>query len=156
MGCACSREVLAPTAHSVIRSPLTLGLPHPVRCAYRFSQPPSAFLLRTPPGTVSAGNAHGVRPSEHFPCNQPRNPLERAYLLAVSPSKFGPASRLSADCRSVAPSHLFRARESTLLSWVSRLSRDFTHITLGPLLTLPLSGLSQRSSLSWLQRPTEA
>lgn len=50
---------------TVIRSPLTLGLPRPVRCASRFSQPPSAFLLQTPPSTVSAGNAHGVHPSEH-------------------------------------------------------------------------------------------
>jgi hypothetical protein len=36
-----------------IRSPLNPGLPHPVRCAFRLSQPPGALLLRTPPGLVS-------------------------------------------------------------------------------------------------------
>jgi hypothetical protein len=82
--CNCSPGVQPPSAFSDIRSPLTLGLPHPVRCAYRFSQPPSAFLLRTPPGTISAGNAHGVRPPEPFPCNQPGHPLGATCLHAVS------------------------------------------------------------------------
>jgi len=59
---------------TVIRSPLTLGFPRPVRCASRFSQPPSAFLLRTPPSTVSAGNAHGVQPFRAFPLQSAWNP----------------------------------------------------------------------------------
>jgi hypothetical protein len=84
--CACSREVLSPTALSDIRSPLTLGFPHPVRCAFRFSQPLSAFLLRTPLGPVSADNALGVLPSEPFPCNQPGYPLGSTCPLAVSSS----------------------------------------------------------------------
>jgi hypothetical protein len=48
-----SPGVLSPSAPSAVRSPLTPGLPHPVRCAFRLSQPPGAFLLRTPPGLLS-------------------------------------------------------------------------------------------------------
>lgn len=36
-----------------LRSPLTPGLPHPVRSAYRLSQPLSGLLLRQPCGFVS-------------------------------------------------------------------------------------------------------
>ena len=112
-----SREVPSPTAFSEIRSPLTLGFPHPVRCAFRFSQPPDAFLLRIPSGTVSAGNALGVLPSEPSPCNQPGHPLGAAYLLAVSQLTIGPASRLLADCRSATLCVRVRVTKSALLSW---------------------------------------
>jgi hypothetical protein len=44
--------VPSPTAFEIVRSPLHPGLPHPVRCALRLSQPLGAFLLRTPPGLV--------------------------------------------------------------------------------------------------------
>jgi len=71
-----SLEVLAPAAYFGLRSPLSPGLPHPVRCAFRFSQPPSALLLRSLPALFHAGNAHGVhRPSELSPCAQPNYPF---------------------------------------------------------------------------------
>jgi len=48
-----SHGVRSPSAPAAVWSPLTPGLPHPVRCAFRLSQPPSALLLQTPPGLIS-------------------------------------------------------------------------------------------------------
>jgi hypothetical protein len=48
-----SHEVLSPTTLSVAWSPLTPGFPHPVRCAFRLSQPLDALLLQTPSGPIS-------------------------------------------------------------------------------------------------------
>ena len=48
-----SHGVRSPSTLTAVWSPLPLGLPHPVRCAFRLSQPPSALLLQTPPGLIS-------------------------------------------------------------------------------------------------------
>jgi hypothetical protein len=51
-------------------SPLPLGLPHPVRSAYRFSQPPSGFLLNRPQGLVSCPKRPWGLPSRGFPSRE--------------------------------------------------------------------------------------
>jgi len=58
-------------------SPLTLGLPHPVRSAFRFFQPPSGLLLKLPWGLVSCLWRFWDSPSRVFP------------LVAAPPSRRG-------------------------------------------------------------------
>jgi hypothetical protein len=154
--CNCSPGVQPPTACSDIRSPLILGLPHPVRCAFRFSQPPSAFLLRTPPGIISAGNAHGVRPPEPFPCNQPGHPLGATCLHAVSPSTTARLQGLGPTAEPpLHPAGLGPGERVALLGF--RLSKGFSLPAPGrwvidskpkPSKGLPLIGLPRNSSLS--------
>jgi len=71
-------------------SQLTPGLPHPVRCAFRFSQPPSALLLQGLPVIFQTGNVLGVRPSELFPRSQPESLLNAQCLHAVTTKELYP------------------------------------------------------------------
>ena len=56
----------SPTARS-ISSPLTSGLPDPIRSTYRFSQPLSGLLLETPGGLISCHWHSWGSPSRVFP-----------------------------------------------------------------------------------------
>jgi hypothetical protein len=49
----CPHGVSSPSTFWIVWSPLHPSLPHPVRCAFRLSQPLDALLLQTPSGLVS-------------------------------------------------------------------------------------------------------
>lgn len=60
---------LPPIARSSPNS-LIPGYPHPVRSAYRFSQPPSGLLLNQPQGLVSCPKRPWGLPSRGFPSRE--------------------------------------------------------------------------------------
>jgi hypothetical protein len=89
----------APTARS-ISSPLSSGLPHPIRSAYRFSQPLDGLLLETPGGLVSChwhswGSPYRVFPSEAAPLSR-RDwlPQTTGYLSPLSSTGAGLTAKI--------------------------------------------------------------
>jgi hypothetical protein len=87
--------VLRPYGVVSTRSPLTPGLPHPVRSACRFSQPLSGLLLRLPCGFVSPRrHPWDSRPSELSPLDEPAAlPVGHCPLDVAFPSPCGPRIR---------------------------------------------------------------
>jgi hypothetical protein len=72
LGATGSHEVSGSFSTCHTASPLSPGLPHPVRSAFRVSHPPDGLLLAALPGLVSCRSAHGVPcPSELFPRPEP-------------------------------------------------------------------------------------
>jgi hypothetical protein len=97
-----------------LRDPLFPGLPHPVRCAYRFSQPLSALLPRSLPAFFRAGTAHGVSSLQSF------HPLPSQATLSGPPA-FLP---LPSPCGNGWLQGLQPGKEPTLLAPVKEHSRN--------------------------------
>jgi hypothetical protein len=134
--------------------PTIPGLPHLVRCAYRFFQPHSALLLRTPSGHFQPVTSMGFSLQSLSPATSP-DTLSGPHAFLPLARIHGPASRPSASCRSATPRCPIKAPKSTWLSWAlpSPGASPFTarpHWRRG----LPLMGFSRTSSLSWPRMPS--
>jgi hypothetical protein len=74
-----------------------LGLPHPTACAFRFSQPPGAFIRPEPePALFHAGSAPGVTLQSFLPPAQPHAVSGAVPLLAFQPPSGSCSARESA------------------------------------------------------------
>jgi hypothetical protein len=113
-----SPGVSSPTAHSDVRSPLSPGLPYPVRCASRLSQPPSALLLRTPPGLLQPVTPMGFALQSLFPATSP-DTLSGPHAILPLARRRSPAPWPQADCGSATPCQRVKKARGALLSWAS-------------------------------------
>jgi hypothetical protein len=113
-----SPGVWSPSAFADIRSPLIPGLPHPVRCASRLSQPPSALLLRTPPGLFHPVTPMGFTLQSLSPATSP-DTLSGPHAIMPLARQPSPATWPSADCGSATQHRQIRTAPGALLSWAS-------------------------------------
>jgi len=112
----CSPGVSSPSAPDDIRSPLIPGLPHPVRCASRLSQPPSALLLRTPPSLLQPVTPMGFTLQSFSPATSPDTLSGPPAILPLARQR-SPAPWPLADCRSATHRRNIKPAAGALLSW---------------------------------------
>jgi hypothetical protein len=83
-----SHELLSPSAHKATGSHQATGLPHPPRCALRFSQPLDALLPPLPSGLVSSrSRSWGLNLSEVFPRWTPSTSRLVVPLVTLPPKR---------------------------------------------------------------------
>jgi hypothetical protein len=99
-----------------IRSPLIPGLPYPVRCASRLSQPPSALLLRTPPSLLQLVTPMGFSLQSFSPAISP-DTLSGPHAIMPLARQRSSAPWPQADCRSATRCRIIRPTPGALLSW---------------------------------------
>lgn len=127
-----SPGVWSPTAFTDIRSPLIPSFPHSVRCAYRFSQPLSALLLRTPSSIFQLVTPMGFSLQSFSPATS-SDTLSGPCAIMPLARQPGPTTWLSTGSRSATRGDLVGVASSALLSWDYASPGDISSLHQGPL-----------------------
>lgn len=139
-----------------IWSPLTPGLPSPVRCAFRFFQPLSAFLLQMISGLISCRfRPWGFYSPELFPQHPARTPSRGLIPSCRLPSRIGSTTGFLAEHGSVVLAIIFQmgTKPDALLSFHPL--QGFPIFRGGTLLVPPLMGFLQSAHRPDCNYPTE-